>query len=66
MIICKGSKKDHKFENCLFVYDGNWGDAKLVEHQNYHESLENENYCWLGFDVPQTIGRHSGRDGKRN
>ena len=65
IIICKGSKKNHKFENCPFVYDGRWGDTELITHQNYHKSQEHKFCCWLGFDVPQTFGNHSGRDGKR-
>ena len=39
---------------------------KLIKHKKYHESLENENYSWLGFDVPQPSGKLSGRDGKRD
>jgi len=38
----------------------------LIEHQKFHESLTNKNYSWLGFDVSQSFGKFSGRDGKRN
>jgi len=38
---------------------------KFIEHQKYHKSLENKNYSWLGFDVSQSSGKFSGRDGKR-
>jgi len=65
IIICKGIQKNHRFEKCTFLYDGNWGDKELVEHQKYHKSLEDENYSWLGFDAPQSFGNFSGRDGKR-
>ncbi len=50
---------------CTFLHDGNWEDAELIEHQKYHKSLENENHSWLGFVVPQSSGKLSGRDGKR-
>ena len=65
IIICKGIQKNHQLEKCEFLHDGDWKDSELVEHQNYHKSLENENYSWLGFDVPQPSGKFSGRDGKR-
>jgi len=52
MIICKGARKSNKLEKCDFQFSGNWGDAELVEHQNMHQSLENKNYSWLGFDIP--------------
>ena len=65
MIICKGVRKINKVEKCNFLYDGNWGDAQLVEHQKQHQLLEDENYLWLGFDTSQSIGNYSGRDGKR-
>ncbi len=65
IIICKGIQKNHRFEKCMFHCDCNWGDKELVEHQKYHKSLEDENYSWLGFDVPQSFGNFSGRDGKR-
>ena len=65
IIICRGIQKNHRFEKCNFFCDGNWGDKELLEHQKYHKSLEDENYSWLGFDVPQSFGNFSGRDGKR-
>lgn len=66
IIICKGIQKDNHLEKCPFLCDANWGDSILVEHQNYHKSLENEHNLWLGFDIPQSFGTFSGRDGKRN
>ncbi len=66
IIICKGIQKNSRLEKCPFLCDANWGDAVLVEHQNYHKSLENVHYLWLGFDIPQSFGNFSGRDGKRN
>ena len=65
MIICKGVRKINKVEKCNFLYDGTWGDAQLVEHQKQHQLLEDKNYLWLGFDMPQSFGNYSGRDGKR-
>lgn len=65
IIICKGVKKNHIHEKCQFVHDGNWGDDELTEHQEFHQSFENSSYSWLGFDVPQSFGKFSGRDGKR-
>ena len=65
IIICKGIQKNHKFKKCEFLHDGNWEDVELVEHQKYHKSLEGKNYSWLGFDVSQSPGKFSGRDGKR-
>ncbi len=65
IIICKGTQINHKLEKCNFLHDGNWEDLELIEHQKYHKSLENENHSWLGFDVPQSSGKFSGRDGKR-
>jgi len=65
IIICKGIEKNHRFEKCMFLCDCNWGDKELVKHQKYHKSLEDENYSWLGFDIPQSFGNFSGRDGKR-
>jgi len=66
IIICKGVQKNNRFEKCSFLYSGNWGDDALIEHQKYHQFLENENYSWLGFDVPQSFGNFSARDGKRS
>ena len=65
IIICKGIQKNNRFEKCDFFHDGDWDDSELVEHQKFHKSLENKNYSWLGFDVPQFFGKFSGRDGKR-
>jgi len=65
IIICKGIQKNHGFKKCEFLHDGNWEDIELVEHQEYHKSLEDKNYSWLGFDVSQSSGKFSGRDGKR-
>ncbi|MCE9653038.1 MAG: hypothetical protein K8Q89_08310 [Nitrosarchaeum sp.] len=65
MIICKGARKFNKLEKCDFQFSGNWGEQELVEHQNLHKSLENENYSWLGFDISQSFGIYSERDGKR-
>jgi hypothetical protein len=65
IIICKGAKKTNKIEKCSFLHYGTWGDAQLVEHQKQHELLENSNYSWLGFDIHQSFGNYSGRDGKR-
>jgi len=66
IIICKGIQKNNRFEKCAFLCDANWGDSILVEHQNFHKSFESSNYSWLGFDTPQSLGKFSGRDGKRN
>ena len=66
IIICKGIKKFSKIEKCPFIYDGDWGDDSLIEHQNFHQSFESQNYFWLGFDMSQPLGKFSGRDGKRN
>ncbi len=65
IIICKGIQKNHKFQKCEFIHDGNWEDVELVEHQKYHKSLEGQNNSWLGFDVSQSSGKLSSRDGKR-
>ena len=65
IIICKGIEKNRRFEKCGFLHDGNWEDIELVEHQKYHQSLEDKNYFWLGFDASQSLGNFSGRDGKR-
>lgn len=64
-IICKGAQKNQRFEKCMFLCDESWGSEELVEHEKYHKSLEGKNYSWLGFDVPQSFGNFSGRDGKR-
>ncbi len=33
IIICKGLQKNHRYEKCTFLCDGNWGDKELLEHQ---------------------------------
>ncbi len=66
IILCKGIKKNQKFEKCPFIHDGNWGDSELVEHQKFHKSFEDKNYSWMGFTITQPFGNFSGRDGKRN
>ena len=63
IIICKGIKKQGRIEPCKFVYDGNWGDDELIEHEKYHQDQTFS--FWLGFDTPQLFGTFSGRDGKR-
>lgn len=64
IIKCKGVQKNHKFENCEFIHAGNWRDLELINHQKFHESLENDNYYWFGFDTCLSFGKFSGRDGK--
>jgi len=64
IITCKGSKKNGIIEKCNFLYDGDWGDSKVVNHQIFHESLQNKNSFWLGFDTSLSFGKFSGRDGK--
>ena len=66
IIICKGARKNNKIEKCEFLHTGSWSEVKLTEHEKYHQSLEDQNYFWLGFDVSQSLGNYSGRDGKRN
>ena len=63
MIVCKGVKRNGHSEPCRFIYDGNWGDEELVEHQKFHENHPSSAY-WLGFDTIQPFGKYSGRDGK--
>lgn len=65
IIICKGTRKINKVEKCSFFHSGTWGDEQLVEHQKQHQLLENQHHLWLGFDISQSIGNFSGRDGKR-
>jgi len=52
-------------EKCAFLYEGDWGDGKLIEHQAFHESLSDDNF-WLGFDSSLSYGKFSGRDGKQS
>ncbi|MHA7647194.1 hypothetical protein [Nitrosopumilus sp. S4] len=65
IIVCKGAQINNHFEKCSFLHDGKWGDVELIEHEKYHKSLESKIHSWLGFDIPQTFGSFSGRDGKR-
>jgi hypothetical protein len=65
MIICRGAKIFNKVEKCDFLFSGSWDEPTLVEHQKLHQSLENKNYSWLGFDTSQSFGIYSERDGKR-
>ena len=64
IIMCKGMKSNLRVVKCSFLHDGNWGDSELIEHQKFHHSQEKNNLTWLGFEVVQSIGRYSGRDGK--
>ena len=65
IITCKGIQKNGQIEKCQFLHDGNWGDEKLVEHQLFHKSFENNNLFWLGFETQLSFGKFSGRDGKQ-
>jgi len=64
IITCKGTKKRGQIEKCPFIHEGNWGDDKLNQHQLFHESLEDKDTFWLGFDSTLFFGKLSGRDGK--
>lgn len=66
IITCKGTKTKGRVEKCVFLYDGDWGDDKLIEHQALHESLLDDNSFWLGFDSSLSFGKFSGRDGKQS
>ena len=66
IITCKGATKNGRFRPCAFFHEGGWNDGKLVEHQNFHESVLDVDYFWLGFVLSQPIGKYSGRDGKRD
>jgi len=66
IIVCKGTRKNNKFEKCEFIHIGSWGDSKLFQHERFHRSQEESNYFWLGFDVSQSLGNFSNRDGKRS
>jgi hypothetical protein len=48
------------------LYNGNWGDDVLVNHQQSHELLKSKNSSWLGFDTSLYFGKLSGRDGKQS
>ncbi len=65
IITCKGTKKKGLVEKCQFMYNGNWGDDEVIKHQLFHESLQNKNSFWLGFDTSLSFGKFSGRDGKK-
>ena len=64
IIKCKGIQKNGQIEKCPFLYNGNWGDIELVQHQLFHESPKEKNSFWLGFDTSLSFGKFSGRDGK--
>ncbi len=66
IIVCRGATSDGRIQKCRFSHDGEWGDRELVEHQRLHESARRPGRAWLGFDLPQPFGAHSGRDGKRS
>jgi len=66
IISCKGIKKNFQIIPCTFLYDGNWGDFELIEHEKYHKSMEDGTCSWLGFEISQSIGMFSERDGKRS
>ena len=53
-------------KKCTFLYDGDWGDEKLLEHQAFHESTVEPDSFWLGFDSSLSFGKFSGRDGKQS
>lgn len=63
IITCKGFIKKGQYQKCEFIYDGNWGDLQLIEHQKYHDQKSDAEF-WLGFTSPPPIGKLSGRDGK--
>jgi len=65
IISCKGTQKNHHVQTCAFLYDGEWGDLKLFEHEKFHKSLEEKSIFWLGFETSQPFGKLSDRDGKR-
>lgn len=48
----------------MFLYEGNWGDRKLIEHEKFHKSLQNKTDFWLGFETSQFFKMNS-RYGKR-
>lgn len=65
MIICKGFKKNGNWYPCDFIYGGEWGSEKLIDHEKYHKSLENgKSYFWLGFEVKRGFSTLTQRDGK--
>ena len=44
-IRCLGDEVDGSLEVCYFIHRGEWGDKKLVEHQESHDDN-----TWLGFE----------------
>ncbi len=65
MIICKGFKKNGILNSCNFVYEGDWGDKELLNHEKQHKLLEDgESYFWLGFEVKRSFNKITNRDGK--
>jgi len=62
IISCRGIQRNHHVTECAFVYDGNWGDSELIEHEKFHKALLDETGFWLGFEASQPFG--IGRDGK--
>ena len=64
IITCKGVKFCGKILHCSFLHEGNWGDEELTKHQLFHESKEDKDSFWLGFDTSLSFGKFSGRDGK--
>lgn len=59
-------KKNGLIDKCHFLYDGKWGDDELVQHQLFHEGLQNDHSFWLGFESSLSFGKFSGRDGKKS
>jgi len=53
LISCRGIQKNHHVIECMFLYEGNWGDRKLIEHEKFHKSLQNKTDFWLGFETSQ-------------
>ena len=66
IITCKGTKNNNIVEKCSLLHSGYWGDKEVIFHQKYHESLQNNNSFWLGFDTSLPFGKFSGRDGKQS
>jgi len=66
MIICKGFKKNGIANPCNFVYEGDWGDEALLEHEKQHKLLEDgKSYFWLGFEIKRSFNKITTRDGKQ-
>jgi len=64
IISCKGIKRKHHVTECAFLYDGDWGDLELMEHEKFHKSLQSKTSFWLGFETSRPF-EMSGRDGNR-